>query len=826
MTRIIQDVRRTALLSIVAATLACNQASTAPHERFTLQAQIAAADGTAAKALKADIAGTNISARTDAAGRFSFSAAPQGPSTLHLSGPGLDTSIRLPGLDEGLVVSVSVGLSNEGKGSLKSQPEAQLRGTVASAKGNDLRIAASTIHVDKSTQFDGDAPALAKLVGQVVDVQGRQDDDGSIRATRIHGGGKDKKDIEFRGAIDAISGLDVVAAGKTIHTTAATKFEIGEKDATFSSLAVGQTIEAKGSLNADGSILASAIEIQTGVAPPPPPPPPPAPPVANAGAAQTVSSGAVVTLDSSASADATGIALTYSWTQTAGPAITLSSATASSPFFTAPNVPFNQPAAILTFSLVVSDANGASAPSTVSIAVSPQPPPPPPAAPTADAGLDQAVASGAFVTLDGTASSDPSALALNFAWTQTAGPIVTLSSASSTTPSFTAPTVPFGQPAAVLAFSLVVSDANASSAPSIVQITVNAEPPPNPAPVANAGPDQAVASHASVTLDGSASADPDGEAITFAWTQTSGAAVTLAGADTASPTFTAPVVPASSAAATLAFSLVVTDAHASSAAASVTITVNPAAANFPTPPGTPPPADPNQVIQPLGGNGSHRFEVGSQQGLYLQDAGPGEPSVRGFVVVTLGSPASGTGFLPPADTVVTMNGVPLLRDPNLNGTFFRVDPAGPQPKIGTGGQMVLVATGTDPQSGKPIQRSLVLPCPRDITVSSTPAIGSSLAGSPSVTITSPSDITFNVGVVIAAGNFPQATLFGFDRATRTFLPSGSPLNIAPGPLSTTVPVKPTTGDAYLLDLRWPGTFILDGQTGGFCGLAKRWTYTK
>jgi hypothetical protein len=743
---------------------------------------------------------------------------------LHLTGPGLDTSIFLPGLDEGLIVRLSVGLSNDGKGNLKGQPEAQLRGTVTSVQGSDLRIASSIIHVDRNTQFDGAAPALSQLVGQVVDVSGLQLNNGSIQAASIKGGAKDPK-IELTGAIDAISAPDLKVAGKTVHTNAATKIKVANRDATFAKLAVGQVIDLKGSLLADGSVLANEIQTAKGAAIPPPPPPP-AKPVANAGPAQTVASGAVVTLDGSASADATGIALTYSWTQTAGPIATLSSATASNPFFTAPTVPFNQPAAILTFSLVVSDANGTSAASRVSITVNPQPPPPPPAAPTADAGPDQAVASGAFVTLDGTASSDPSALALSFAWTQTAGPIVTLSSASSTTPSFTAPTVPFGQPAAILTFSLVVSDANTSSAPSTVQITVNAEPPPNPAPIANAGPDQAVASHASVTLDGSASADPDGEAITFAWTQSSGAAVSLVGANTASPTFTAPVVPASSAAATLAFSLVVSDAHASSAPASVTITVNPAAANFPAPPGTPPPADPNQVIQPLGGNGSHRFEVGSQSGLYLQDPGPGEPSVRGFVIVTLGSPASGTGFLPPADTVVTMNGVALLRDPTLNGTFFRVDPAGPQPKIGTGGQMVLVASATDPNTGKPIQRSLVLPCPNDIAVSSTPAIGSSLAGAPSVTISSLSDITFNVGVAIAAGNFPQATLFGYDRATRTFLPSGSPHNVAPGPVSITLPVTPTTGDAYLLDLRWPGTFILDGQTGGFCGLAKRWTYSK
>jgi hypothetical protein len=140
--------------------------------------------------------------------------------------------------------------------------------------------------------------------------------------------------------------------------------------------------------------------------------------------------------------------------------------------------------------------------------------------------------------------------------------------------------------------------------------------------------------------------------------------------------------------------------------------------------------------------------------------------------------------------------------------------------------MVVVATATDPKTGKQIQRQLVMDCPSDISVTSTPDIGASLAGSQTVTITSPSDITFNVGVPIVASIFPQATLIGYDRATRRLAPSGSPHNIGPGPLSVTVPVTPTAADAYLLDLRWPGVFVLDGQTGGFCGLAKRWTYAK
>jgi len=819
MPRMIQNVRWAALLSIVAATLACNQSSNAPHERFTLQAAVVAADGSAVQALKADIAGTNLSAQTDAAGRFSLSATAQGPATLHLSGPGVDSSILLPGLDEGLVVRVSIGLSNDGKASLKGQPEVELQGTVTSVDGSDLRIASSTVHLDTNAQLAG--ADLSQLVGQVVNVQGSQQGNGSIQAANVKGP-KDIK-IELKGVkIDAISGQDLTIAGKTVHTDAATKIKVANRDATFAKLAVGQVVDLlKGLLQADGSVLANEIQARAAVTPPPPPPP--RPPVANAGPAQTVASAAAVTLDGSASADATGIALSFQWSQTAGPLVTLSSATVARPTFTAPSVPFNLPAASLTFSLVVSDANGTSAPSTVTITVNPEAAP----APIADAGPDQAVASGAFVTLDGSASTDPAGLALTFNWTQTAGPIVALSSASSITPTFTAPTVPFGQPPALLTFSLVVSDANTSSAPSTVNITVNAEPPPNPAPIANAGPDQAVASGAAVTLDGSASADPDGEPITFAWTQSSGPVISLVGADTAHPTFSAPTVPAGSAAATFTFSLVVSDAHASSAPASVTITVNPEAQNFPPPPGTPPPADPNQVIQPLGGNGSNRFEFGFQQGLYLQDPTPGEPSVRGLVNVSLRAAGGGLPGNAPADTVVTLNGVPLLRDPTLNGNFWRLDAAGPQPKIGTGGQMVLVATATDPKTGNAIQRSLVVPCPSDIAVSSTPAIGSSLAGATSVTITSPSDITFNVGVGIAAGNFPQATLFGYDRATRTISASGSPRNIAPGPLNITVPVTPAAaGDAYLLDLRWPGIFILDGQTGGFCGLAKRWTYTK
>ena len=270
------------------------------------------------------------------------------------------------------------------------------------------------------------------------------------------------------------------------------------------------------------------------------------PPVADAGNDQMVAPAASVTLDASGSTDPDGDSLTYAWTQPAGPSVTLSSTSAASPTFTAPSS-----ATTLTFRLRVTDSHGVSDTDTVTIRVN--------RPPSASAGPDQTVAPGAVnVTLDASRSTDPDGDSLTYAWTQPAGPSVTLSSTSAASPTFTAPSS-----ATTLTFRLRVTDSHGVSDTDTVTIRVNRPPS------ASAGPDQTVAPGAvNVTLDASRSTDPDGDSLTYAWTQPAGPSVTLSSTSAASPTFTAP-----SSATTLTFRVTVTDGSGGSDSDTVTVRV-------------------------------------------------------------------------------------------------------------------------------------------------------------------------------------------------------------------------------------------------------------
>ena len=91
----------------------------------------------------------------------------------------------------------------------------------------------------------------------------------------------------------------------------------------------------------------------------------------------------------------------------------------------------------------------------------------------------------------------------------------------------------------------------------------------NELPTADAGPDQTVDENTPVTLSGSGS-DPDGFIVHYEWLQTGGTTVLLLGADTPTPSFTAPDVDFDE---DLVFEFTVYDDDSALAIDTVTITV-------------------------------------------------------------------------------------------------------------------------------------------------------------------------------------------------------------------------------------------------------------
>ena len=251
-------------------------------------------------------------------------------------------------------------------------------------------------------------------------------------------------------------------------------------------------------------------------------------PTANPGPSQNVVVGAVVSMDGSASKDSDGGSLTFKWTligKPNGSAATLTNPTYPNPKFTADF------AGNYVVSLVVNDGKADSTVTSVSVTATVAN-----AAPVANAGVNQNVVIGSTVTLDGTASTDANNDSLSYKWVLQSKPAnssATLTAATSAKPTFKADL------AGTYVATLVASDGKASSEISVVSILASAT---NLAPVAKPGANQSVVVGSKVSVDASASSDPNGDSITYRWSllfKPVGSTATLSAATTVSASFTA-----------------------------------------------------------------------------------------------------------------------------------------------------------------------------------------------------------------------------------------------------------------------------------------------
>jgi RHS repeat-associated protein len=139
----------------------------------------------------------------------------------------------------------------------------------------------------------------------------------------------------------------------------------------------------------------------------------------------------------------------------------------------------------------------------------------------AEAGPDRTVAVGETVVLDGSGSLDPKEMTADFAWrfvshpTDETGWAPVLAAPNAVEPRVSVKPSFVADLPGEYVLELVLTESNRISAPDRVVITTT-----NSAPRADAGPDQAIGVGDWVVLDGSASTDSDGDALTYSWTVT------------------------------------------------------------------------------------------------------------------------------------------------------------------------------------------------------------------------------------------------------------------------------------------------------------------
>jgi PKD repeat protein len=206
-------------------------------------------------------------------------------------------------------------------------------------------------------------------------------------------------------------------------------------------------------------------------------------PVANAGGPYTAVRNQTIAFAGSASNDADGDALTYSWEF--GDGATGTGVSPSHAYTTLGS---------FTVTLTVNDGNTTSAPVTATVTISNQ-------APAANAGGPYSAVRNQAIAFNGAGSSDPDGDSLTYAWNFGDG-----ATATGVAPSHAYTTL------GTFTVTLIVDDGTTTSAPATATVTIS-----NQAPVANAGGPYSSTRLQAIVFDGSGSSDPDGDSLTYEW---------------------------------------------------------------------------------------------------------------------------------------------------------------------------------------------------------------------------------------------------------------------------------------------------------------------
>ena len=277
-----------------------------------------------------------------------------------------------------------------------------------------------------------------------------------------------------------------------------------------------------------------------------------------------------VVLSASGSFDPDGDNLTYQWTQTAGPSVSIINATSAVANFVTEPMHWNDPDILYTFIVGVSDGINPTEYGTINVTATADAN----SAPVTQAVVNELVNGGETVTFVDSSTYDPDGDSLSFVWTQISGPTVGITNPAARNVEVTFPTVPYGHPNYVI-LRATITDSGGLSTTRELRITITVDTNQGPTAIATADQDNP-AVNTLVTLSGDQSSDPEGGVLTYSWTgisSTDGTIPELSDYTAVSPTFTSTAIAEGGSDVVIVYRLTVTDNGGLSAYDDVVITV-------------------------------------------------------------------------------------------------------------------------------------------------------------------------------------------------------------------------------------------------------------
>ena len=176
----------------------------------------------------------------------------------------------------GQIVEIRADLQNDGtwlatdikvEDDVRGDDEVEFTGTIDDLSGSSITVNGTTFTVDQHTVVldnnNNPFDFAMLVVGQLVEIKGFRQADGTILAVRIKIEDRDDDEVELTGEIERIDGNSLVVAGLTFVVDGNTIIlDNDNQPITLADLSVGLIVEIRADVQADGSLLASDIKIE------------------------------------------------------------------------------------------------------------------------------------------------------------------------------------------------------------------------------------------------------------------------------------------------------------------------------------------------------------------------------------------------------------------------------------------------------------------------------------------------------------------------------------------------------------------------------------